>query len=75
MPVATSSRRKLSSRRQDSSDIENTRPNQANGDEDDVSEDDGPRHKISVKQEKKPNGKAKGKQKARSEERRVGKEC
>ena len=68
MPVATSSRRKLSSRRQDSFDIENTRPNQVNGDEGDVSEDDGPRHKILVKQEKKPNGKAKGKQKADPEE-------
>ena len=60
MPVATSSRR--ISRRQDS--IENTRLNQVNGDEDDVSEDDEPRHKIQVKMEKKTNGKAKGKQKA-----------
>ena len=64
MPVATSSRRILTSRRQDSFDIENTRSNQVNGDEDDVSEDDGSRHKIPVKLEKKTNGKAKGKQKA-----------
>ena len=64
MPVATSSRRILTSRRQDSFDIENTRPTQVNGDEDDVSEDDGPRHKIPVKLEKKTNGKTKGKQKA-----------
>jgi hypothetical protein len=63
MPVATSSRRTLTTRRHDS-DIENTRPTQVNGDEDDVSEDDGPRHKIPVKLEKKTNGKAKGKQKA-----------
>lgn len=70
MPVATSSRRIRSSRRQDSFDNENTRPNQENGDEDDVSEDDGPRHKISVKQEKekKPNIKTKGKQKADPED-------
>lgn len=68
MPVATSSRRILSSRRQDSFDAENTRPNQVNGDEDDVSEDDGPRQKIPVKLEKKPNGKAKGKQKAQPED-------
>jgi E3 SUMO-protein ligase NSE2 len=68
MPVATSSRRKLSSRRQDSFDIENTRSNQVNGDDDDVSEDDELRHKIPVKQEKKTNGKAKGKQKADPEE-------
>ena len=63
MPVATSSRRILTSRRQDSFDIENTRPT-LNGDEDVVSEDDEPRHKIPVKLEKKTNGKAKGKQKA-----------
>jgi hypothetical protein len=68
MPVATSSRRILSSRRQGSFDNENTRPNQVNADEDDVNEDDGPRHKISVKLEKKTNGKAKGKQKADPED-------
>jgi hypothetical protein len=74
MPVATSSRRRVSSRRQDSLGIENTRPDQENVDEDDVSEDDGPRHKIPVKLEKKPNGKAKGKQKAipEDEEEDVG---
>ena len=64
MPVATSSRHTLTTRRQDSFEIENTRPSQINGDEDDVSEDDGPRHNFPVKLEKKTNGKAKGKQKA-----------
>jgi hypothetical protein len=63
MPVATSSRRTLT-RRQDSFDIENTRPTQVNGNEDDVSDDGGPRLKNPVKLEKKTNGKAKGKQKA-----------
>ena len=66
MPVATSSRRTLTTRRQDSFDTENTRPTQLKGDEDDVSEDDEPRHKIPVKLEKnlKTKGNAKGKQKA-----------
>ena len=64
MPVATSSRRILTARRQDSFDIENTRPTQVNGNEDDVSEDDQPRRKIPVKLEKRTNGKANGKQKA-----------
>jgi len=65
MPVATSSRRKLIARRQGSSDIENTtQPTQANGNEDDVSEDDRPQRKIPVKLEKKTNGKANGKRRA-----------
>ncbi|KAF8809574.1 hypothetical protein BYT27DRAFT_7094222 [Phlegmacium glaucopus] len=64
MPVATSSRQKLTARRRDSSDIENTRPTQANDNEDDVSEDDRPRQKMSVKLEKKTNGKIKGKRRA-----------
>ena len=63
MTIATSSRRKLT-RRHDSSDIEDTRPTQANGKEDDVSEDDRPRRKSPVKLEKKSNGKANGKQRA-----------
>jgi hypothetical protein len=60
MPVATSSRRKVTANRQNSSDIENTRTTQENGAEDDVSEDDRPRHKIPVKLEKKVNGKVNG---------------
>ena len=64
MPVATSSRRILTARGQDSFDIENTRPTQFNGNEDDVSEDDQPRRKIPVKLEKNTSGKANGKQKA-----------
>lgn len=68
MPVATSSRRKPIIRRQNSSDIENTRSTQVNRNEDDVSEDDRPRRKILVKLEKKTNGKANGKQRADIEE-------
>ena len=64
MPVATSSRRKPTARRHDSSDIEDTRHSQANGNEDDVSEDDRPRRQNPVKLEKKPNGKPNGKQRA-----------
>ena len=68
MPVATSSRRKLTARRNDSSDIENTRPTQENGAEDDISEDERPRRKIAVKLEKKTNGKVNGKQKVDPDE-------
>jgi hypothetical protein len=65
MPVATSSRRIPTARRQDSFDIENSRPAQVNGDDDDdVSEDEEPRRKTQVKLEKKTNGNAKGKQKS-----------
>lgn len=68
MPVATSSRHKLTARRHDSSDIENTRPAQEDDNEDDVSEDDRPRRKIPVKLEKKTNGKVNGKQRADPDE-------
>ena len=68
MPVATSSRRILTARGQDSFDIENTRPAEVNGDEDDISDDDRSRRKITVKQEKKTKGKANGKQRAAPDE-------
>lgn len=64
MPVATSSRHKPAARRHNSSDIENTRHTQANGNEDDVSKDDQSRRKIRIKSEKKVNGRANGKQRA-----------
>ncbi|KAF8964213.1 hypothetical protein BDZ97DRAFT_1904521 [Flammula alnicola] len=51
MPVATTSRRRLASRRQNSEDIEDARNTQANGIDDDVSDDD--RAVAKVKKEKK----------------------
>lgn len=58
MPVTTFSRRKNSSRRQNSSDIEEDRPSQSRADEqvdEDEDEDDQPRRRTNgVKKEKKP---------------------
>lgn len=68
MPVATSSRHKRTARRDDSPDIENTRPTQEDSSEDSVSGDDRPRRKVPVKLEKKTNGKVNGKQRADPED-------
>ncbi|KAF8158331.1 hypothetical protein B0H34DRAFT_450510 [Crassisporium funariophilum] len=58
MPVATSSRRKPNVRRQNSSDIEDSRPTQADGAEDDAIDETRPQgSRARVKMEKKANGK------------------
>lgn len=61
MPVATSSRRKQNSRRQNSEDIEDVRNTQTDGNIDEVSEEDRPRitNKVIVKKEhrRRSNGK------------------
>ncbi|KAF8908919.1 hypothetical protein CPB84DRAFT_1766349 [Gymnopilus junonius] len=59
MPHATTSRRKLATRRQNSEDIEDIRNTQLNGKKDDVSDEDRPRAARNAKKEKKANGKQK----------------
>ena len=57
MPHATTSRRKATSRRQNSEDIEDVHNSQVNGHVDDVSDEEQTRASRNVKKEKKGNGK------------------